>query len=95
MLLPGGLKGSDPDTLRVSPPHAGGTCSAKYKETSSQSVLFKMKPYSQESLVTGGDDHFLITLKPRSNQPEFEALHFDPNQAGDLQVIGEFVTLID
>ena len=57
---------------------------------------YTIKVYKSHKVPTdGGWEHQAITLEPRSNHPEFETLRFNVNQAGDLQVIGELITLID
>ena len=56
---------------------------------------YTIKVYKSHKLQTdSGWQQQQITLEPRLNQPEFEKLQFDPNQAEDLQVIGEFITTV-
>ncbi|MGZ0710061.1 DNA/RNA helicase domain-containing protein [Coraliomargarita sp. W4R53] len=56
---------------------------------------FTIKVYTSEKVATDeGWQHQRIVLQPRSNQPEFDPIYFDPSTAQDLQVIGEFVTTL-
>lgn len=54
---------------------------------------FIIKVYHSKKVLTReGWQHQKIVLEPKSNQPEFEKLFFDPSQSEDLQVLDEFVT---
>ena len=56
---------------------------------------YTIKVYKSQKVPTDdGWQHQQITLEPSSNQPEFETLIFNSNQAEELQVIGEFIVSI-
>ena len=50
--------------------------------------------HSEKSATDEGWAHQKIILEPKSNQPQFEKLYFDPSQSEVLQVIGEFVIIL-
>jgi len=56
---------------------------------------YTIKAYHSDKVATDeGWQHQKIVLDPKSNQPEFEKLYFDPSQSEELQVLGEFVAIL-
>lgn len=57
---------------------------------------FTIKVYKSQKVPTDeGWQHAHIKLEPRSDQPEFETLYFDPDEFRELHLLGEFITIIE